>query len=1641
MSRSYRGYKQNHPSRMTRSRKSKQLLGLASHRLLRVEHLEERRMLSASPYATEAVDSSVYIDSSVHVDSQGNTFFVEPLPVVELLAASSDGTPEQDPPFPSADTFLLHSNPGATKVVYLDFDGHTTTGTQWNNFFGDPIVTPAYTIDSSSNFSESEKERIQNIWERVSEDFLPFDVDITTEDPGVAALTNSGGNDNEWGVRVVIGENTWYSSAGGVAYLNLFNWDSDTPVFVFNTTGSIAETASHEIGHALGLGHHGRTNPFESYYGGHGSGATGWTPIMGTGNGFSLVQWSKGEYPDANNAQDDLDIIVNTSTSPNNGFGYRADDHGSSVGSASSLVVTSGTTLFGEGIVEQNTDQDFFSFTTTEAETLQFTINPFYNSPRLDILATLYDSSGTPIGTSNPDGELGADFAMTLGDAGTYYVSVEGVGRIGDGVAGPDYGYSDYGSLGYYSIDGTLGDEVVLTVTVDSMATSDSTPQLTGTINDLRGTVLVDIGGQTNLPAVNNGDGTWTLTDNLLASLADGTYDIQATATNLTSQVIVDSTTDELIVDTIAPTVSVNSFSTADSTPTLSGGIDEPTATVLVAINGQTNLLATNHGNGTWTLPGYNIIALGLGTYDVAVTATDLALNVGVDSTVDELVIVESGGNTEATFTNSSTILVPGSGTEGNADLYPSTLLVSGVSADVFDVNVTLEGFSHEFPDDVDVLLVGPAGQTVVLMSDAGAAYAVTDVDLTFDSGANSFLSPNDILTTGHFLPTNLEADDTFSAPAPAGPYGTSLGAFIGTDPNGIWSLYVVDDNGGDTGEITNGWSVTFNSVSSGDDDHGDTFDVATAVATPSSNAGDLETLGDADFFSFTAVAGTDYRFLTTLDTLSDSTLRLYDTHGNSSLLFDNNGGVGSASFIEWNAPANGIYFLEVRGINDTQTGTYTLDLDLNASWEVTHLNDSGAGSLRQAILDANADLGADSIIFTGSVFEDATADVIAIASQLPAITGDLSIYGPGQDLLTIDAGNGADNTFATGDGYRIFDIDYGKVLLSGLTLTGGDTANGAADPTLGGDGADGGAIRSEGRLTIDNLTITGNATGDGGASELEGGKGGAGGGIFSGRTLTILSSTLSGNVTGNGGVAEGSSSQDRVDGGDGGPGGGIYLDFSSLVMTGSTVTGNSTGAGGTGTNTSSSGSDRDGDGGDGGGIYIGTRRDVTISSSHITQNFTQGSKAEGGGIFADDDFTLDQSTISGNSTSGKSSEGGGIYVRSGLLTMSNSTVSGNSTTGLFSGGGGVNVHKGDFTATNSTFSGNSTSGNSSHGAGIAISNSYSNSAPSATTIRSSTVTDNHALGSGSDGGGLAFSSGSVLLSNTIIAENSAEDDGQDIQPGSGTLTANYTLIGEDEGLTLVGDVGNQTGSPASPLDPQLAPLANNGGPTETHALVAGSPAIDSGYPAATPGTEATQIYDQRGVGYDRVNDGRIDIGAIEVQDATTSSADFNEDGDIDGSDFLAWQRGFGTPAAGLADGDADGDGDVDAADLGVWGNQFGTPPVLASFSAPAIEQSDEAAIAETALPATTFSSGAIFLAWQQFSTPLSQPRIATEIDDQSSAPAPVAAIEIALQQIPLPASNTLDESLVESRSLSAEDSEQEQALLEDVFDKAFATL
>ena len=342
-------------------------------------------------------------------------------------------------------TFELNSFAESDFTIFLDFDGHTTSNTFWNDN-GD-IYTPAYDIDGdSSTFSDSELGRIQRIWASVAEDFAPFDVHVTTQDPGVDALRRSGAGDSEWGIRVVTGENTFFDPAGGVAYIGSFDWNTDTPAFVFNTSEKgVAEAISHEVGHTLELRHDG-TNSL-TYYAGHGGGATGWAPILGAGYFHQLTQFSQGEYRNADNGEDDLRIITTR-----NGFGYRADDFGNDQSNATELLAlgeSSFQTTF--GIIEQNTDFDYFSFYAAAGD-VSIDVDPLAEFANLDILAQLHDSSGNVIATSNPLNELNATLDVTLAVDGEYFLSVTGTGK-GDPLNG---GYSDYGSLGNYRVAGTV---------------------------------------------------------------------------------------------------------------------------------------------------------------------------------------------------------------------------------------------------------------------------------------------------------------------------------------------------------------------------------------------------------------------------------------------------------------------------------------------------------------------------------------------------------------------------------------------------------------------------------------------------------------------------------------------------------------------------------------------------------------------------------------------------------------------------------------------------------------------------------------------------------------------------------------------------------------------------------------------------------------------------------------------------------------------------------------------------------------------------------------------------------------------------------------------------------------------------------
>jgi len=408
--------------------------------------------------------------NSLHADSDGGIYvscaltanakaFMRALkPTVRAVdpGTASASVPVANPP-------IYHSKSGATRVIFLDFNGQVITGTAWNSSEGVSSWTakPFDTDGDPTTFSDAEQTAIRRIWERVAEDYAPFDVDVTTQSP--ATFTANTG-------RVLItasvdanGKNMPAVNAGGVAYIDVFGASNYvgtySPAFVYYDNLSsqedyIAEASSHEMGHNLGLSHDGTAA--SEYYDGHGTGNTSWSPIMGAGYGRNVSQWSKGEYRSANNTEDDLTIL--TTHLP-----YRSDDHGNTNATATPLTVTGGTTISkldanNHGIIERNTDVDVFSF-TTGAGTISFAIKPWRSEANslggnLDILAELYNAAGALVASNDSTTDTMAAITYAA-SAGTYYLQVKPVGS-GSPLSTTPTGYTSYGSLGQYFIDGTI---------------------------------------------------------------------------------------------------------------------------------------------------------------------------------------------------------------------------------------------------------------------------------------------------------------------------------------------------------------------------------------------------------------------------------------------------------------------------------------------------------------------------------------------------------------------------------------------------------------------------------------------------------------------------------------------------------------------------------------------------------------------------------------------------------------------------------------------------------------------------------------------------------------------------------------------------------------------------------------------------------------------------------------------------------------------------------------------------------------------------------------------------------------------------------------------------------------------------------
>lgn len=398
------------------------------------------------------------------LEGDGNGGTMRSIDITDLLCSRGTGEtfvaglPKNDQSSPLADpapvvqeaTPVLNSLLGASGVVYLDFDGETVGGTNWNASYngGDDIVA------ATCGYSTAQIERV---WNGIAEDYRPFNLNVTTDRALYDATPT-----NRRIMLIFTASYEWYGAYGGVAYLSSFSSPYfDDPAWIFTpNTGSAAgaaEAGAHEAGHAFGLHHDGSSA--SSYYAGHGAGATKWAPIMGNSYSASVSQWSKGEYSGATETEDDLAVISGTS----NGLGYRLDDHSNSTSGATPVTVTGGTAIAANGIIEQSSDFDVFMLQSAAGQvSIQVANDP--TDPDLDVRLRLLDAGGTQLAISDSLDTLDASLSASVG-GGTYFVEVTGVGT-----GNVDTGYSDYASLGAYSISGTVSQPTELAATITSPA-------------------------------------------------------------------------------------------------------------------------------------------------------------------------------------------------------------------------------------------------------------------------------------------------------------------------------------------------------------------------------------------------------------------------------------------------------------------------------------------------------------------------------------------------------------------------------------------------------------------------------------------------------------------------------------------------------------------------------------------------------------------------------------------------------------------------------------------------------------------------------------------------------------------------------------------------------------------------------------------------------------------------------------------------------------------------------------------------------------------------------------------------------------------------------------------------------------------
>ncbi|WP_020559144.1 zinc-dependent metalloprotease family protein [Thiofilum flexile] len=340
----------------------------------------------------------------------------------------------------------LQSKPGASKVLYIDYWGGTLTGTVWNDYTnsGNPIVYTPYSSDSdTTNFSEADRYLMWLGFNEAAEDYAAFGINVTTN----VAIYNATPSANRSRI-IATTTDYFYPGYGGVAFIGAFRFTTDysKTAWVWNrSAGSLGMTISHEAGHQMGLEHDG-TNTL-GYYQGHGV----WGPIMGAPFNKPYVQWSKGEYLDANNNENDFTTIASV-------LGITGDDAGNTAATATTLTLPATNK---QGYIRPNglaADVDVYKFTLSSTQTVTVKAQPALGAEgesiasNLAMNAKLTNSSGTLIAQalSSAVSPLSPSTNKLLYTgslaAGTYYLTIDAVSPNTNWSAG----FGEYGNEGLY---------------------------------------------------------------------------------------------------------------------------------------------------------------------------------------------------------------------------------------------------------------------------------------------------------------------------------------------------------------------------------------------------------------------------------------------------------------------------------------------------------------------------------------------------------------------------------------------------------------------------------------------------------------------------------------------------------------------------------------------------------------------------------------------------------------------------------------------------------------------------------------------------------------------------------------------------------------------------------------------------------------------------------------------------------------------------------------------------------------------------------------------------------------------------------------------------------------------------------------